>query len=57
MDQCPGAFCLMPTRLFPTDFGDTLDSMGLLHQFLSAGIRPMGAGMGTVEAFKTFGVL
>ena len=34
-------FALMRQRLFPAVVGDILDSMGLLKQFLSPGIRPV----------------
>lgn len=38
-------FALMRARLFPAVVGDILDSMGLLKQFLSPGIRPLAPGM------------
>ncbi len=38
-------FALMRTRLFPAVVGDILDSMGLLKQFLSPGIRPLRGNM------------
>ena len=38
-------FALMRTRLFPAVVGDILDTMGLLHQFLSPGIRPLRSDM------------
>ena len=34
-------FALMRQRLFPAVVGDILDTMGLLKQFLSPGIRPV----------------
>jgi len=34
-------FALMRSRLFPAVVGDILDTMGLLHQFLSPSIRPL----------------
>ena len=33
-------FALMREKLFPAVIGDILDTMGLLHQFLPAHIRP-----------------
>ena len=36
-------FALMRAKLFPAAVGDILDTMGLLHQFLPAAIRPMDA--------------
>ena len=38
-------FALMRTRLFPAVVGDILDTMGLLKQFLSPGIRPLRSNM------------
>ena len=38
-------FALMRTRLFPAVVGDILDTMGLLRQFLSPGIRPLRSDM------------
>jgi regulator of RNase E activity RraA len=38
-------FALMRARLFPAVVGDILDTMGLLHQFLSPQIRPLRADM------------
>ena len=38
-------FALMRERLFPAVVGDILDSMGLLKQFLSPGIRPLRPDM------------
>lgn len=38
-------FALMRKRLFPAVVGDILDSMGLLKQFLSPGIRPLRSDM------------
>lgn len=38
-------FALMRAKLFPAAVGDILDTMGLLHQFLPAAIRPMAPGM------------
>ncbi len=38
-------FALMRTRLFPAVVGDILDTMGLLKQFLSPGIRPLRGNM------------
>ena len=38
-------FALMRERLFPAVVGDILDSMGLLKQFLSPGIRPLRSDM------------
>jgi regulator of RNase E activity RraA len=38
-------FALMRTRLFPAVVGDILDTMGLLKQFLSPGIRPLRSDM------------
>jgi len=38
-------FALMRQRLFPAVVGDILDTMGLLRQFLSPGIRPLRSGM------------
>lgn len=38
-------FALMRARLFPAVVGDILDSMGLLKQFLSPGIRPLAPSM------------
>ena len=38
-------FQLMKTRLFPAVVGDILDTMGLLRQFLPAGIRPVERSM------------
>jgi regulator of RNase E activity RraA len=38
-------FTLMRTRLFPAVVGDILDTMGLLRQFLSPGIRPVRSDM------------
>ena len=34
-------FALMRAKLFPAVIGDILDTMGLLHQFLPAHIRPL----------------
>ena len=34
-------FALMREQLFPAVVGDILDTMGLLKQFLSPGIRPL----------------
>jgi hypothetical protein len=34
-------FALMREKLFPAVIGDILDTMGLLHQFLPAHIRPL----------------
>ena len=38
-------FALMREQLFPAVVGDILDSMGLLKQFLSPGIRPLRPDM------------
>jgi 4-hydroxy-4-methyl-2-oxoglutarate aldolase len=38
-------FALMRQRLFPAVVGDILDTMGLLKQFLSPGIRPLRPDM------------
>ncbi len=38
-------FALMRSRLFPAVVGDILDTMGLLHQFLSPGIRALRSDM------------
>jgi 4-hydroxy-4-methyl-2-oxoglutarate aldolase len=38
-------FALMRARLFPAVVGDILDTMGLLKQFLSPGIRPLRSDM------------
>ena len=38
-------FALMRQRLFPAVVGDILDTMGLLKQFLSPGIRPVRSDM------------
>ena len=38
-------FALMRQRLFPAVVGDILDTMGLLKQFLSPGIRPVQSSM------------
>jgi 4-hydroxy-4-methyl-2-oxoglutarate aldolase len=38
-------FALMRERLFPAVVGDILDTMGLLRQFLSPGIRPLRSDM------------
>ena len=38
-------FALMRERLFPAVVGDILDTMGLLKQFLSPGIRPVRGDM------------
>ena len=38
-------FALMRQQLFPAVVGDILDSMGLLKQFLSPGIRPLRPDM------------
>lgn len=38
-------FALMRARLFPAVVGDILDTMGLLHQFLAPGIRPVRPDM------------
>lgn len=38
-------FALMKSRLFPAVVGDILDTMGLLHQFLSPGIRALRSDM------------
>ena len=38
-------FALMRRQLFPAVVGDILDSMGLLKQFLSPGIRPLRPDM------------
>ena len=38
-------FALMRSRLFPAVVGDILDTMGLLRQFLSPGIRPLRSDM------------
>lgn len=38
-------FALMRQRLFPAVVGDILDTMGLLRQFLSPGIRPLRPDM------------
>ena len=38
-------FALMRQRLFPAVVGDILDTMGLLRQFLSPGIRPVQSSM------------
>ena len=38
-------FALMREQLFPAVIGDILDSMGLLKQFLSPGIRPLRPDM------------
>ena len=38
-------FDLMRTRLFPAVVGDILDTMGLLKQFLSPGIRALRSDM------------
>lgn len=38
-------FALMRKRLFPAVVGDILDTMGLLKQFLSPGIRPVRSDM------------
>jgi regulator of RNase E activity RraA len=38
-------FALMRSRLFPAVVGDILDTMGLLHQFLSPQIRPLRSDM------------
>ena len=38
-------FALMRARLFPAVVGDILDTMGLLKQFLSPGIRPLRSNM------------
>ena len=40
-----GLFALMRQRLFPAVVGDILDTMGLLKQFLSPGIRPVRSDM------------
>ncbi len=37
-------FALMRGQLFPAVVGDILDTMGLLHQFLSPQIRPVAPG-------------
>src|SRR5712692_3728790 len=34
-------FALMRRKLFPAVVGDILDELGLVHQFLPAGIRPL----------------
>ena len=38
-------FALMKSRLFPAVVGDILDTMGLLHQFLSPNIRGLRSDM------------
>ena len=38
-------FGLMRTRLFPAVVGDILDTLGLMHQFLPAAIRPVARTM------------
>ncbi len=38
-------FALMKSRLFPAVVGDILDTMGLLHQFLSPGIKALRSDM------------
>ena len=38
-------FALMKTRLFPAVVGDILDTMGLVHQFLSPGIKALRSDM------------
>ena len=38
-------YALMRSRLFPAVVGDILDTMGLLKQFLSPGIRPLRSNM------------
>lgn len=38
-------FALMKTRLFPAVVGGILDTMGLVHQFLSPGIKALRSDM------------
>lgn len=38
-------FALMKARLFPAVVGDILDTMGLVHQFLSPGIKALRSDM------------
>jgi regulator of RNase E activity RraA len=49
-------FALMREKLFPAVIGDILDTMGLLHQFLPAHIRPLRPEM-VIVSRQPFGLL